>query len=274
MTSVLRVSLIVSTYNAADYLARVLRAVAHQTCLPDEILLADDGSGEDTQKLFADWAAAQTLGAQHVWQPHEGFRKAGILNRAIARARADYVVFLDGDMIPHPQFLADHKQLARDRSFVQGHRVLIGERAAQWFGRNSFPRDRRRACWQGQLSGWKNAFRWPRPLVRQRADLRGVRGCNLGLWREDLVRVNGYNEAFVGWGREDSDLAVRLMNAGVTRLDARGWGLCYHLWHPPVSRTELPTNDELLADAIEQRATRCASGLDQHLGKDDAHSPA
>ena len=274
MSSVLRVSLIIATYNAADYLARVLRAVARQTCLPDEVLLADDGSGEETRKVFADWAAAQSMGTQQVWQQHEGFRKATILNQAIARAQADYIVFLDGDMIPHPQFLADHKKLARSRSFVQGHRVLIGEQAARWFGLNSFRRDRRRACWQGQLSGWKHAFRWPRPLVRWHVDLRGVRGCNLGLWRDDLVGVNGYDEAFVGWGREDSDLAVRLMNLGVHRLDARGWALCYHLWHPPTSRTGLPTNDALLAEALERRATRCVNGLQQHLGKDDAHSSA
>jgi glycosyltransferase involved in cell wall biosynthesis len=274
MTSVVRVSLIVSTYNAADYLARVLRAVAHQTGRPDEVLLADDGSGEETRKVFADWAAAQAMTAQHVWQQHEGFRKAGILNRAIARARSDYLVFLDGDMIPHPQFLADHQQLAREGCFVQGHRALIDERAAAWFGTTSFGQDRRRACWQGQLSGWKSAFRWPRPLVRRRADLRGVRGCNLGLWRADMVRINGYDEAFVGWGREDSELAVRLMNAGVRRLDARGWALAYHLWHPPASRAELPANDGMLASAIEKRATWCAKGLDQYLGKADAHSPA
>ena len=265
MTSVVRVSLIVSTYNAADYLARVLRAVARQTALPDEVLLADDGSGEETRKLFADWTAAQAIAAQHLWQPHEGFRKTGILNRAIAGARGDYLVCLDGDMIPHPRFVEDHKKLARSACFVQGHRALIGKRAAGWFGTGSFRRDRRRACWQGQLSGWKNAFRWPRPLVRRRGDLRGVRGCNLGVWRQDLVRVNGYDEAFVGWGREDSELAVRLMNAGVQRLDARGWALSYHLWHPPASRSELPANDELLATALATRATRCANGLDQHL---------
>jgi hypothetical protein len=86
--------------------------------------------------------------------------------------------------------------------------------------------------------------------------------------------VNGYNEDFVGWGREDSELALRLMNEGVKRLDVRGRALCYHLWHAPASRAALPANDNLLAAAIAQRATRCANGLQQHLRKDDAHSPA
>jgi glycosyltransferase involved in cell wall biosynthesis len=207
------------------------------------------------------------MGTQHMRQPHEGFRKASILNRAIARARADYLVFLDGDMIPHPQFLADHKSLARAGAFVQGHRVLIGEQAAKWFGRDAFQRDRRRACWQRQISGWKHAFRWPYPLVRQRSDLRGVRGCNLGVWRADMVRINGYNEAFVGWGREDSEMAARLMNARTHRLDARGWAICYHLWHPPASRDQLPVNDQVLQTALAQSAAWCDSGLGAHLPK-------
>jgi glycosyltransferase involved in cell wall biosynthesis len=266
--------LIVNTHDQPDYLGRVLGAVSRQVAPPEEVLLADDGSGEATRRVFAEWSAAQRLRAEHVWQPHEGFRRARILNEAIARARSDYLVFLDGDTLPHPQFIADHRRLARKGVFIQGHRALVNEQAAAWFGLGGFKQDRRRALWQGQIEGLKQAFRWPFPLLRTRAGLRGIRGCNLGMWRDDLVRVNGYNEAFVGWGREDSELSLRLMNQGVKRLDARGWALCYHLWHPPASRAGLPTNDDLLAQAIEQRATRCATGLQQHLGKDDAHPPA
>ena len=148
--------------------------------------------------------------------------------------------------------------------FVQGHRALIERRAAAYFGLGAFVQDRRRALWQGQLRGLKHAFRWPFPVKRVRTDLRGVRGCNLAIWREDLVAVNGYNEAFVGWGREDSELSLRLMNAGLKRVDVRGWAICYHLWHPPVSREDLQANDRLLADATAQNARRCALGLDQH----------
>ena len=77
--------------------------------------------------------------------------------------------------------------------------------------------------------------------------------------------MNGYNEAFVGWGRVDSELAVRLMNQGVRRYDVRGWALCYHLWHPPASRAGLPTNDELLAQAQRDKVTRCVVGVDRYL---------
>lgn len=261
----LNLSLIINTYDQPEYLARVLAAVSRQTSLPEEVLVADDGSGEETRLVFSQWAAAQNIRVQHVRQPHEGFRRARILNQAIASAQASYLVFLDGDTVPHPKFVADHLQMAHSGVFVQGHRALVGERAAAVFGLGDFRRDRRRALWTGQLSGWKHAFRWPRPLSQGRDDLRGIRGCNLGIWREDLLKVNGYNEAFVGWGREDSELAVRLMNRGLRRLDVRGWALCYHLWHPPANRANVAVNDDLLAQARRTGATRCERGLDQYL---------
>jgi len=259
-----KVGLIVNTHNQPEYLARVLKAVAKQIALPDEVLLADDGSEKETGQLFATWAAPQQFRCDHLWQKNEGFRRSRILNLAIARARVEYLVFLDGDTVPHPQFIADHRAAARRGWFLQGHRALIQQGAASFFGLNEFTQDRRRALLRWQISGVKNAFRWPCPLRRVRTDLGGIRGCNLGIWRDDLVRCNGYNEAFVGWGREDSELAVRLLNSGVRRCDMRGRALCYHLWHPPASRAGLPANDDLLEKAKREQAVRCNLGLDQH----------
>ncbi len=256
--------LIINTHEQPEYLARVLSAVARQISPPEEVLLADDGSGDTTRSVFAEWSATHSGHAEHVWQPQEGFRRARILNQASARARSEYLVFLDGDTVPHPQFIADHRRLGRRGAFIQGHRALVKQRAAAWFGLAGFRQDRRRALWQGQLEGLKHAFRWPFPLLRTCRGLLGIRGCNLGIWRDDLVQVNGYNEDFVGGGREDSELAVRLMNLGVRRLDARGRALCYHLWHPPASHAGVPGNDKLLAAAIEGCAIRCANGVEQH----------
>jgi glycosyltransferase involved in cell wall biosynthesis len=265
MTAAPRLALIVNTWNQPEVLARVLDAVSRQADKPEEIVLAEDDTDPATQEIFQRWTARQSARTQHVRQKHEGFRRSCILNQAIACAAGEYLIFLDGDTLPHPQFIADHRRLARRGAFLQGHRALVQEAAATWFGRNAFRSDRRRAFWRGQLAGWKHAFRWPRPLVRARRDLQGIRGCNLGIWRDDLVRVNGYNEGFVGWGREDSELAVRLMNSGRQRLDVRGWALCYHIWHPPADRAGLAANDELLAQAQKTGATRCECGLDQHL---------
>ncbi|HVM49890.1 MAG TPA: galactosyltransferase-related protein [Candidatus Acidoferrum sp.] len=262
---VFSIGLIINTYEQPEPLARVLEWVSRQRLPPREVLLADDGSGPETRDAFGKWNPGPSPRKEHVWQEHQGFRRARILNEAIARAQSDYLVFLDGDTLPHPQFTEDHRKLARARAFLQGHRALVKERASAWYGRRGLAGDRWRALRHGQLGGLKHAFRWPRPWVQRREDLRGIRGCNLSAWREDLVQVNGFNEAFVGWGREDSELVVRLMNSGVRRLDVRGWAVCYHLWHPALSRARLPANDELLARAQREHATRCELGLSRHL---------
>jgi len=260
----MKISLVINTFDQPDYLARVLDAVARQDVTPDEVLLADDGSGPPTRELFAGWTARQKFRTAHVWQPHEDFRRAHILNQAIAGARGDYLVFLDGDTVPHPAFIADHGAAARAGFFVQGHRALVEQEAAAWFGKNDFAADRRRAVWRNQISGLKNSFRWPFAVGKTKNHLRGIRGCNLAIWREDLVRVNGYNEDFSGWGREDSELAARLFNAGSQRLDLRGRALCFHLWHAPASRAKLAANDSLLEKTVREKITRCEHGLNRH----------
>jgi glycosyltransferase involved in cell wall biosynthesis len=264
----MKVSLVINTFDQPDYLARVLAAVAAQSRPPDEVLLADDGSGQPTRDLFSAWAAGRPFRTFHAWQSHEGFRRARILNVSIATTRGDYLVFLDGDTLPHPQFLADHAAAARPGCFVQGHRALVKAGATAWFGKNSFAADLRQAVLQNQISSLQNSFRWPLALHSFKNHLRGIRGCNLAIWRADLLRVNGYNEDFAGWGREDSELAARLLNAGCRRLDLRGRAVCFHLAHPLASRAHLRDNDGLLAAAVRQKLSRCAHGLDHHLSAD------
>jgi len=258
-----KVSVIVKTFEQPDYLGRVLKAISGQVVLPDEVLVADDGSGEDTKAVFEKWAKEQSFRAVHVWHERNGSRRSQILNKSIVQAQGDYIIFLDGDTVPHPEFVSDHEKVARAGFFVQGHRALVARPAVVFFGLGEFGRDRSRALWSFQLSG--NAFRWPFPVVTSRSDLKGIRGCNFAMWREDLLAVNGFNEAFVGWGREDSEVVVRLMNHSVKRRDVRGWALCFHLWHPPASRNQLTENDRLLAETIESKATRCELGVSQYL---------
>lgn len=259
------VALIVNTYNQPDYLDRVLRAVSRQRIPAAEVFLADDGSDDETRRVFEKWASAQRFVARHVWHGKNGFRRSRILNVAIARARSDYLVFLDGDTIPHPRFVGDHQLLARRGFFIQGHRVLVTQRASLVFGTGEFSRDRRRAFCAGQLLGLKHIFRWPVPFRWHKPNLDGVRGCNLSVWRSDLFKINGYNEDYFGWGCEDLDLAQRLMNAGVRRMDVRGHALCYHLWHPLLDRSNLKANKKLLHEAAQHHRVTCERGLNLHL---------
>jgi GT2 family glycosyltransferase len=258
------VSLIINTFNQVEYLARVLAAVTRQSSLPDAVLLADDGSDAPTREYFSNWKANQRFHTAHFWQPHEGFRRSPILNQSIAAARADYVVFLDGDTMPHPKFIADHRATAQRGFFISGHRSLIREQASVWFGQKDFSAELRRAFFQNQICSLQNSFRWPFALRKIKTNLRGIRGCNLAIWRDDLVRVNGYDENFVGWGCEDFELGARLMNAGIQRRDLRGRALCFHLWHPPLSRASLSANDRLLKKTVREKKLRCELGLDRH----------
>ena len=259
------VALVINTCNQPHYLARVLQAVSSQTCPPDEVILADDGSGDETRHVFEQWSRTQSFVSRHVWQEKKGFRRARILNASIAQTRSDYVIFLDGDTLPHPHFTADHRALARRKCFIQGHRVLVSQKASQFFGTGRFTADRRRAFFTGQLKGFKHIFRWLIPFRQIVPSLDGVRGCNLSAWRADLVAINGYNEDYSGWGCEDLDLAQRLMNSGVRRLDVRGHGLCYHLWHPLLDRSQLATNQKILEETTRHHQVVCRRGLDGHL---------
>jgi glycosyltransferase involved in cell wall biosynthesis len=258
------VALILNTYDQPDYLARVLRAISAQHDVPDEVLLADDGSGVETRRVFEQWAAAQPRLTRHVWHEKDGFRRARILNKTIASARSDYVIFLDGDSIPHPRFVADHRALAQPFHFIQGRRVLVKQEASLTFGSGDFSRDRLKAFLAGQLKGRKHVFRWPIAFKWVVPNLRGVLGCNLSAWRSDLFKVNGYDEDYTGWGCEDVDLALRLINSGVRRLDVRGWALCYHLWHPPADRSNLISNQAKLEATKSKGLVRCESGLNRH----------
>jgi glycosyltransferase involved in cell wall biosynthesis len=258
-------SLVVTTYNRPDALALVLRSVAAQLDPPDEVIVADDGSRDDTRRLVEAEAARFPVPLRHCWQEDQGFRAAAIRNKAFAMARGDYLVMIDGDVVLDPRFVRDHRRAARRGWFVQGSRAFLGEAAtaaALREGRVAF----------GPLAPglWnrKNAVHSPllsRLASHRSRDVFRVRSANLACWREDVLRVNGFDEDFVGWGREDSEFVARLQHAGVRKLHLKFAGFGYHLHHPEASRQALPRNDEILERTLSTRAVRCRNGIDQHL---------
>ena len=265
MPDCLRVTLVVTTYNWPAALDLTLQSVARQSMAPMEIIVADDGSGPATEEVVIRWQGRLPTPLVHVWQADEGFRLARSRNRAIAAARGDYVIIVDGDMVLHRHFIADHVRAARHGCFIQGVRLLTGPKTA---GRmldrglldlGFFAPDikRRRHTLRSRLLS--------RLVFRERTGQRAIRGCNQAYWKSDLVRVNGFNEGFVGWGREDNEIAARLYNAGISRRNLKFQALAIHLHHP-LRHTQIgERNNAILRATIEAGKAWCPIGLNQHL---------
>jgi glycosyltransferase involved in cell wall biosynthesis len=261
------IAAIVSTYNSPVYLRRVLEGYCRQSRYPDELIVADDGSTPDTAEVVEAFVRKAPFAVRHVWHEDRGFRLAEIRNRAIEAATADYLVFSDGDCIPHPSFIADHAAARQPGSFVTGKRMLVGqEYSADFSWQGTGPA--LLAGLNGSLSGLHHLLRLPW-LVVTRSGIGGLRGCNMAMYRNDLLAVNGFNERIVGWGREDSELVARLFVYGLQRREPPFSAIVFHLWHPENSRNQLDQNDRLLEETVASGGYRCPWGIEQ----DDATLP-
>lgn len=257
--SINTIAVIITTYNSPAYLKRVLKGYLSQTRYPDELVVADDGSTDETAQVVREFAATAPFRVQHVWHGDEGFRAAKIRNEAVKACTSDYLIFTDGDCLPHRSFIADHIAIARQGSFIQGKRMLVKENASATFEPSS-PMQLAIQCIRGELSGCHHLLRIPGLAVAKKG-LRGIKTCNFSVHRDAVLAVNGFNEAFVGWGREDSEFAARLCALGLSRKDPLFSALVFHLWHPENSRNNLTENDRLLESVISSGTTRCEYGI-------------
>jgi len=263
------ISVIVTTYNREDALEAVLSALSGQTDREFEVVVADDGSRPTTAALIERWKGRLGVPLSHAWQADRGFRAAEIRNRALLAARGDYCIFLDGDCIARADFVATHRRLAERGWFVTGNRVLLSrELTAAVLREGVLPQTWNLAQWinrraQGGVNRLAAVLRLPLgPLRKLRpGQWLGARSCNLAVWRSDLELVDGFDASFRGWGREDSDLLIRLLHSGVRRKDGRFATGVIHLWHQDADRAELATNDARLAAVLAGTRVRAQRGL-------------
>jgi glycosyltransferase involved in cell wall biosynthesis len=242
-----------------------LDAFRRQVVPPGELLVADDGSGEATVSLIKRLLATMPFPTRHVWHPDAGFRKNAILNKCLAMVTGDYVVVTDADCIPHPRYIQDHAHLAERGCWVQGRRCYLDAMASAEVqpGR---PVPALRYLLTGHLSGVAKAFRFPVPVVRRNTGQRGIIGCNMAMWRDDLLAINGWDEAYEGWGiGEDSDVGTRLYHLGRIRKFVYGRAVQYHLDHPLLSRDHLPGTLRRFQETLDTRRVRCERGVSQYL---------
>ncbi len=260
-------ALLISTYNWPEALRSVLNSVLIQSRLPQEIIIADDGSGKATATVIENFVKRSRVKVKHVWQEDDGFRKSAVLNKAVAGSTADYIVQIDGDCIMHPNFLEDHLSRSKKDNFLFGSRVNIKPSAVDEVLKMDQPKI---SVFSDAIKNKTRNLRI-RPLqkiYKSSSIFSGkTRGCNLSYWRADFIAVNGYDETMEGWGREDSEYVIRLLNNGVEGRRLRYGGIVYHIHHVEKSREFLERNSEIQERTIREKKKRCDKGVDQYLEK-------
>jgi glycosyltransferase involved in cell wall biosynthesis len=280
--NVYKISVIVTTYNWPSALRMVLEGLfAQVTNIPFEIIVADDGSGKETTQVINYFKEKNTVPVTQVWQVDAGFRAAAIRNRAIQAALGEYLIFLDGDCVPRKNFVARHFALAEKGFFVVGNRVLLNK-AFTIFALSHMLPLYQWPFWKwsiARIKGYCNRLlpflTLGAPYVRYSAlkKWQGAKGCNLAAWKEDLLKVNGWEEQFEGWGYEDSDLVIRLLRSDIKRKEGRFYLPVIHLWHPENDRTRELENWARLE--FNRKTTRVVAekGLNQYFKNEGNERP-
>jgi len=270
----MKIAVIVTTYNRTDALSLALEGYLSQNDKDFELIIADDGSTTETEKVITYYQKKNVIKIRHIWQEDKSFRAAAIRNRAIAATSADYVIFSDGDCVPLPDFVGQHKYLAEKNWFAAGSRILLSAAFTLNILQEQIP------VYNWRMSKWIMArikkdinrlspfFSLPiSSLLRKVApnSWEGVMTCNLAAWRTDLIKINGFDESYSGWGLEDSDLTIRLIRSNIYRKSARFLQPVLHLWHEETDRTKVSKNLLLLNNLINSDRICASCGVNQYL---------
>lgn len=257
------ISILLATYNWPEALKLCLESLATQTDRDFEIIIADDGSTEDTRALIESIKVLHPISITHLWQEDQGFRKTQILNQAIAAARGDYLIFLDGDCIVQPDFVERHRALAQQGYLVTGSRVLLDERLTKQL--LSWPK------WDFKifanhllsyrLSGGINKY-WPLKIKLGNSSWRDykkfvwrrIKGCNMACWKADAKAINGFDESMTGWGHEDADFVFRLQRHQIKRKSGSWSTEVFHLFHKIHDRSNAQENARKVRAMIQAKA--------------------
>ena len=260
----MKTSLIIATYNWPEALEIVLLSILKQSVLPNEILIADDGSTKETKQLIKSYSNKFKSGINHIWQKNDGFQKTSILNKSITKASGQYIIQIDGDIIIHTHFIKDHIQMAKKGFFIHGSRTFLNDSTTQKAIKNSIINF---SIFSPGITNRFNSLRsllLSKVLSNQNKKLKGTRGCNFSFWKQDFIKVNGYNEDMTGWGKEDTELSVRLMNSGLKKLKLKCLAVCYHLHHKISSKKGLNVNNSILTQIIKEKRQICINGINKY----------
>ena len=254
------VSLIISTYNWPKALETCLLSILKQKQLPDEVLIADDGSGDETKNVIDYFKTIFPVPLIHVWQQDEGFRKTEILNKAVKESSFSYIIQIDGDVILHPDFIKDHLSVREERAFVRGTRALLTQEKTNDVLQSG---DIRLNFFSKGVQNRLNALHIPllkRLGIRKEWSSQSVRGSNLAFWKSDFILVNGYNSQLKGWGHEDEELAARFINNHIVKKIVKLCAVQFHLYHKSASRENESIHTDSVKSTVDNQIMTCVNG--------------
>lgn len=258
-------TLVTPTYNWPEALELLLLSILNQTVLPNEVIIADDGSRDDTKELISAFQKTFPVPLTHVWHEDLGNRKAIIMNKAIAAAKHEYIVEIDGDIIMNKHFVEDHLTFAKKGEYLYGSRVNIQKKllpelfSKKNFSFNAFSKGIKKRGRTIRMPFFMNFSKSSDKRSRK------LRGCNMSFWKEDFIKINGFNEDFTGWGKEDSEMIQRLHNIGIKGRRLKYCGIVYHIYHNEQSRSRLEINEKIEKQTIENKLTFVEKGINQYL---------
>ena len=264
----MKVSLIISTYNRPDALSVCLDSIQYQTVLPHEIIIGDDGSTSETKDIIDQIKEKFPIPVIHIWQEDKGFRLAMMRNKSIAQANGDYIIEIDGDVFLHSKFIEDHIRLAQPKHYLKGTRVRLNKLLTEQICTNK--KSQKIYPWNKGIESKAETAIHSKLLSSIFADnfkknkISGL-GCNMSFWKDDFIKINGYDEFFEGWGKEDDDLAHRLGRYGCKKRTIRFSGIVYHLWHGLESKEDEQKNTDYLHLNDKQSTIRCNNGVDKYI---------
>ena len=263
-------SIIISFYNKTDYLKAVLAGFERQTHKKFEILIADDGSKASVVDEVKKIIAASPLTIKHVWHVDNGWQKNKILNRAIKKSKYAYLIFIDGDCIPHKAFVHEHLINSESNAILAGRRVFLSEKFTNSLKTNQIKNGylenifrlflMKSISWY--LGIYLGKFSIKKIILRKKG--RHVKGCNMSLYKEALFLINGFDERYVHPTiGEDDDIECRLKNAGFYVKNLKYLAIQYHLHHKLLSREMNHENKKLITVVMKQKTISTPYGLNQ-----------
>ncbi len=272
----MKLSVIVPTYNRPQALKLCLLSLASQSIIPNEVLIADDGSTMETRDTVLDMQKKlkHAFPIQHVWHEDIGFRKPKILNETVRRSTGDYLVFIDGDCMAHRHFIRSHVEYSSPDAILSGKRVeigkeLTGDLLSGGTIMNSF---NLRLLWDAVMKRSRKveeAIMLRNPYLRHithrdRITDDGVWGCNFSLYKSLFIAINGCDEDFLDGSIEDNDLGIRVLNQGKQIRSVRGLAIIFHLWHKSswsFENDKYQHNLSILKRRIDNHEMVCKNGM-------------